>query len=477
MINLSHMKGRRIGVMGLGKSGLATATALRAAGADVRAWDDGAAGRASAEAAGFALVDLHQANLGELEELIWSPGIPHSFPAPNPVAIRAREAGLRLVCDVDVLARAEQSATYVGITGTNGKSTTTTLIEHVLIAAGRTAVAGGNLGAAALSLPPMGETGIYVIEMSSYQLELSPAVTFDVAVMLNVTPDHLVRHGGMDGYIAAKAHIFDRQGPGQTAIIGIDDEYCRDLHRQLLGHANGRDVIAVSVNPPTEQDGTGVYVPGIYVIDGWLIDQRDPGAARRIVDLATLPTLMGQHNHQNAACAYATCAALGIPVDVIIAAMATFPGLAHRQQTIATLNGVRFVNDSKATNADATARALATFEPIHWILGGQSKDTGLAGLESYMDRISHAYLIGDATDSFAVWLERHGVPFTRCGTLDVATDAAATAALAAGRDSTVLLSPACASWDQFKSFEHRGDSFAQAVRDIVARQTAQEGLA
>ena len=270
----------------------------------------------------------------------------------------------------------------------------------------------------------------------------------------------------MEGYIAAKKLIFHRQTWPRTAVIGVDDEHCRKIHADLVAAGDQR------IWPISAQ---GPVAGGVYAADGWLVDDTD-GAAERVVELSTLPTLLGTHNWQNAAAAFAACKAAGLPVPAIVAAMATFPGLAHRQQLVGEADGVRFVNDSKATNADATEKALATFDPIYWILGGQAKDTGLNGLESYMGRVRHAFLIGEAQEQFAAWLDAQGVAYTRCGTLDIATAKAAGLALAERlQGACVLLSPACASWDQFANFEKRGEAFAAYVAGILGARDATSG--
>ncbi len=464
MIDLSRLKGTPVAVMGLGKSGLATAAALRLSGAEVWVWDDNPASRAKAEADGFQVVDLSTADLSALATVVWSPGIPHTHPAPHPVAERARAAGIDLVCDVDLLGRAEQDAAFIGITGTNGKSTTTTLIGHIMAAAGRPIRVGGNLGTPVLSFDPLGGGGTHILEMSSYQLELTGSITFDVAILLNVTPDHLARHGGMDGYVAAKRLIFRGQSAGHTAVIGVDDEPSRRVFADLTA----ANLTAASAQRVWPISARGPVAGGVYAADGGLIDDTE-GRAERVADLASFPSLLGAHNWQNAAAAYAACKAVGVPTATIVQAMTSFPGLAHRQQLVATVNGVRFVNDSKATNADATEKALATFDPIYWVLGGQAKDTGLAGLEGYMGRVRHAFLIGEAQEPFAAWLTAQGVAHTRCGTLDIATTKAAGLALAEGLDGAcVLLSPACASWDQFANFEKRGEAFSTYAAAIAA---------
>jgi UDP-N-acetylmuramoylalanine--D-glutamate ligase len=292
-----------------------------------------------------------------------------------------------------------------------------------------------------------------VLEASSYQLELMPSMVFDVAVLLNITPDHLDRHGGMDGYVAAKLRIFERQTPKQAAIIGIDDEHCRSIREQIIDLKQQR-VIPISA--------ANRAAGGVYAEAGMLIDDM-AGDGRAVMNLAEAPRLPGQHNWQNIAAAYAACRALDIAVEQIVAGIKSFPGLAHRQELIATIGGVAYINDSKATNADATEKALACYQPIYWILGGRAKETGLDGLEPYYPRIVHAFLIGEATDRFAAAL--HGrVAFSKCGTLDAAVTAAHNMVRGETRPgAVVLLSPACASFDQFANFEERGDAFRRAV--------------
>jgi len=480
MIGLSRFQGQRIAVMGLARSGLAAARALLAGGAEVLAWDDGEAGRTAAAAAGIPLVDLHTADLAGVTALVLSPGIPHTFPRPNPVAQRAKDAGIPIIGDVELLKRACPEAAYLGITGTNGKSTTTALTGHILAACGRTIQVGGNLGTPVLTFDPLGADGIYVLEMSSYQLELTPSLGFDAAVLLNITPDHLDRHGGLDGYIAAKRLAFRAVPPPlpagaaadgrPVAIIGIDTAPTRAMADSVEADGTHR-VIRVSVRD---------FVPGgISAPDGVLLDDTGGAGVVRVIDLADCPALPGRHNWQNACCAYALARTRGLEAGAIARAMTGFPGLAHRQQFVAEKAGVRFVNDSKATNADAAEKALGCYESVHWILGGRAKEGGLDGLEPLMPRIRHAFLIGEATESFAAWLERQGVPFTRCGTMETAVPTAFQAARGdaavraggsdRGRDRpapVVLLSPACASFDQYPNFEVRGDHFAKLVHQL-----------
>ncbi|MFT5180445.1 MAG: UDP-N-acetylmuramoylalanine--D-glutamate ligase [Alphaproteobacteria bacterium] len=458
-IDLSAFTGTPIAVLGLGKSGLSAARALQACGADVRAWDDDPARRETAQGDGMSVVDLTTADMTDVPTLLLSPGIPHTYPAPHPVVTRALAAGCEVVCDIEILARAEREAVYIGITGTNGKSTTTALIGHVLNQLGRRAVIGGNIGEPALSLASMGAGGIYVLELSSYQLELLSSAAFDVAILLNISPDHLDRHGGMAGYIAAKRRIFAKQPAASVAIIGVDDEASQAIYDDLA--AAGQTVVAISV----ERTIAG----GVYVADGWLIDDRG-GDARRIMDLSQVDTLPGPHNAQNAAVAYTAMSVIvagdSAAYDSALAdAIATFPGLAHRQELVAVVGGNRFINDSKATNADATARALACNDNIVWIAGGRAKAGGIETLAPFFSRLRHVFLIGEAADEFAKTLEGQ-VPYTLSGTLADAVAGAAELARSGPQPSVVLLSPACASFDQFPDFEARGEAFRSAVMDL-----------
>jgi UDP-N-acetylmuramoylalanine--D-glutamate ligase len=458
MIVVDSFAGRRVAVLGLARSGRAAARALAAGGAEVLAWDDNAATRA-AVAGEIAPCDLAAAEWRGITALVLSPGIPHSFPAPHPTVTRAREAGAEIIGDIELLGRAEPNARYVGITGTNGKSTATALLGHILLEAGRRAEIGGNLGTAALSLAPLDAEGSYILELSSFQLELVTTLAFDVAVLLNVTPDHLDRHGGMDGYIAAKRRIFARQRAGAVAIIGIDDAICRNIAEEL--RAGPARVVPISVTQPAPG--------GVYVNRGHLIDATE-GGTLPVLDLAEAERLPGVHNWQNAAAAYAAARAAGVEPEVAAGAIRSFAGLAHRQELVATLDGIRFINDSKATNADAAEKALACYQAIYWIVGGLPKAGGIEPLAPYFERLRHAYLIGAATEEFAATLG-NSVPFTRCADLAAAVAAAAAQARADGvPGAVVLLSPACASYDQFAHFEARGDAFRNLVGLLERRQ-------
>jgi UDP-N-acetylmuramoylalanine--D-glutamate ligase len=476
-IVVDSFAGRRVAILGLARSGRAAARSLAAGGAQILAWDDNSAVR-DAVAAEVPLCDLAaptltlpriqgregwgQADWRDIAALVLSPGIPHHYPAPHPVVLLAREAGTEIIGDIELLGRAQPEARYVGITGTNGKSTTTALLGHILASARRRVEIGGNLGTAALSLAPLGSDGTYVLEASSFQLELITTLAFDVAVLLNITPDHLDRHGGMAGYIAAKRRIFAHQIPASTAIVGIDDPICRDLANELRRTGpNGGAGKVVPISVTERAPG------GIYVDQGRLVDAtgQEPLV---VLDLVLAERLPGSHNWQNAAAAYAAARALGVAAQDAVAAIRSFPGLAHRQELVDTIDGVRFINDSKATNADAAEKALTCYEAIYWIAGGLPKAGGITPLAPYFRRLRHAYLIGTATEEFAVTLGS-SVRFTRCGDLATATEAAAEQAHRDGvPGAVVLLSPACASYDQFVDFEARGDAF----RALVAARRA-----
>ncbi len=453
---MAAFRGESVAVLGLARSGLVAAQALQRGGARVLAWDDAATRREQAAAAGVPIVDLTGRDLAGVRALVLSPGIPHTHPQPHPVAARARAAGTRIIGDIELLALSCRAARYVGITGTNGKSTTTALIGHILQQAGRKAAVGGNIGTPALALAALGADGIYVLEMSSYQLELTESLVCDVAVLLNLTPDHIDRHGDMAGYVAAKRRIFRGQRRPQAAVIGADDPPSRAILRELVA-AGTRTMVPISA----ETGAPG----GVFVDNGVLIDDMT-GAAARVLDLRDVARLPGRHNWQNAAAAYAAARCLDVAPAAIAAGIASFPGLAHRQELIAAIDGVRYVNDSKATNADAAAKALACYDDIYWIAGGVPKEGGIAPLAPFFPRLRRAFLIGQASDAFAATLEGRAA-FTRCGDLAGAVAAAREAALAERRPHpVVLLSPACASFDQFANFEERGEVFRRLVQAL-----------
>ncbi|WP_417783708.1 UDP-N-acetylmuramoyl-L-alanine--D-glutamate ligase [Terasakiella pusilla] len=438
MIIPTTYKDKTVAILGLGKSGLSALHALKEAGATVWAWDD--------QSDQNDLVDLTKADWSQIDLLVMSPGIPHTYPAPHPVAELARAHNVDIVCDVELLVQTQPNATYIAITGTNGKSTTTALISHILEVAGFNVQVGGNFGIPALDLDPLDEDGVYVLEMSSYQLERTPSLRADVAIWMNISPDHLNRHGGLDGYIAAKKNIFNGQSNEQFALIGVDDAHSRAVFAED-GLTNARR-IAISAQGPVED--------GIFSDEDILIDEAFVDEGTQVMDLSAIKTLQGRHNQQNAATAYAAAMAIGAAPEWIVRGLASFPGLAHRQENVCVVEGVSFINDSKATNADAAGKALSSYEDIYWIAGGQAKEGGIDSLKDELSHVKKAYLIGEAQDAFAQTLE--GVlDCERCTTLDKAVLRAFADARATG--GVILLSPACASWDQFTSFEARGDAF------------------
>jgi len=465
MILSPQFKDRVVAVMGLGRSGVASAKSLAASGAKVWAWDDNAETRSRAATEGIPLVDLMTCDWRKPKALVLSPGIPLRHPMPHPVAALARSADCEVIGDIELLARAKGNARLCGITGTNGKSTTTALIGHILKESGVRAEIGGNLGKPALALEPLGEDGVYVLEVSSYQLDLADRLTFDVAVLLNVSPDHLNRHGGLEGYIRSKSRIFHNQTKKQTAVVGIDDRYTASMIREFRSNAGPR-VVPIS---GSQQAAGGVFVSG-----GNLYDDTG-GATARVLDMRAAPHLPGTHNAQNAAAAYAAARALGLKPEVIAANIKTFPGLAHRQELVAVVNGVRYINDSKATNADAAEKALACYSNVYWIAGGRPKEGGIVSLAPLFGNIVHAFLIGEATDEFAATLEGH-VPYLRCGDLATAVARAGEMAqLQKKPDAVVLLSPACASFDQWENFEARGNGFKNLVAALPGARSGNPG--
>jgi UDP-N-acetylmuramoylalanine--D-glutamate ligase len=469
MIDLSFAKGQVWAVMGLGKSGLMAARALAGSGAVVRAWDDSAERRASADAIhGVQISDLASGGLEDAVGLVLSPGIPHTYPKPHPVAAAAKAMGVPIIGDVELLLRGlPQGAAHrrvVAITGTNGKSTTTALIGHILTEAGVSVEVGGNLGRPALDFSDPGPDGVIVLELSSYQLEITPSLAPDVAVWLNLTPDHIERHGNLTGYIAAKRRIFAKQWANALAVVGVDDGPSESVAEDL--RQSGRRVMEIS--------GTWHVVGGVYGSNGVLVDGRT-GRPETILELSSAPTLPGPHNAQNAAAAYAACIGLKIDRAAIISGIRSFPGLAHRQERVAVAGPVAYVNDSKATNADAAARALSCYDPIYWIAGGQPKEGGIADLAEFFPRVRRAYLIGESAALFARQIG-DACPVVLCRTLDRAVEQAHADATKDGiPGAVVLLSPAAASWDQFTSFEARGDRFRSLVQDLLAPEKGSNG--
>ncbi len=470
MIAVRAFSGRQVAVFGLGKSGIASARALAAGGADVRCWDDNEAAREAALKVGLTLDDLTARDWATFAALVVAPGVPLTHPEPHRVVQLARMTGVPILGDVELFQLAlddtPESARpkVVAITGTNGKSTTTALLGHVIASAGRDAQVGGNIGTPMLALEPFHAGAVYVLEVSSFQLDLTQTFAPDVAILLNIAPDHLDRHGTMENYIAAKARIFEHQGPAGAAVIGVDDPHTQRLATELMGH-DGPRVIPISAYRALGK--------GVHAVGGMLYDAIDPRKVREMADLRTARALPGRHTWQNAAAAFAAARALGVDARTAVKAIMDFGGLAHRVEEVARIGRVRFVNDSKATNAAAAKQALGAYETIFWIAGGRAKGDGLGELLPLMSRVARAYLIGEAAEAMAAQL--HGrAPVEISRTLETALEkAAADAAASTAPAPVVLLSPACASFDQFKSFEARGDAFRALVLSLPGAASGQ----
>jgi len=456
MIPVTSFAGKTVAVFGLGGSGLASCYALKAGGAEVIAADDGVEKLAEAAKAGFVTADLRKASWKNFAALVLTPGAPLTHPAPHWSVLLARAAGVEVIGDIELFCRERRrhapDAPFVAITGTNGKSTTTALIAHLMRVAGYDTQMGGNIGTAILSLEPARKGRVHVVEMSSYQIDLTPSLDPTVGILLNVSEDHIDRHGTLEHYAAVKERLVAGVQREGTAIVGVDDGWSRSAADRI--EQAGRRVVRVSVRNPLPD--------GIYV-DHETIWRASGGARNEIARIGGIGSLRGRHNAQNAACASACAIALSVSGDVLQAGLRSFPGLAHRMEQVGRRGHVLFVNDSKGTNADASAHALSSFSDIFWIAGGKPKLGGIAGLSEYFPRIRKAYLIGEAADEFAATLGT-SVPHEISKTLDVAVaHAARDAEASATADAVVLLSPACASFDQYRNFEIRGTAF----RDLV----------
>ncbi len=462
MIPARSFDGKQVALFGLGGSGLATAKALKAGGADVYVWDDSEAALEKAREAGFTPFDLHEANWGLFAALILTPGAPLTHPAPHWTVVKAREAGIEVIGDIELFLRerahlAPQSP-LVAITGTNGKSTTTSLIAHILRQAGCDVQMGGNIGVPVLELAPPDDGRIHVIECSTFQIDLAPSLNPSVGVLLNLTPDHLDRHGTMENYAAIKQRLVEHS---DFAIVGRDNSFCEAIFQHLK--KAGRSVVGIANSQP-QIFGAVRYdfgflrrsfaLPGLKVLE------------ENLFDLGKAPALRGAHNGQNAAAAFSVCERLGLAHDEIGAGLVSYPGLAHRMEQVLRRGKVLFVNDSKATNADAAEKALLSYDDIFWILGGKAKEGGIAPLTKLFGKVRKAYLIGAAAQDFAATLDGK-VAYEFCGTLDVAVAAAGSDAKSSDApEPVVLLSPACASYDQYPNFEKRGDAFRELVHNL-----------
>jgi UDP-N-acetylmuramoylalanine--D-glutamate ligase len=464
VIPVTTFAGKKVAVFGLGGSGLVSASALLAGGADVVAYDDDTESVARANAAGIPTADLRDVDWSRLSALVLAPGVPLTHPAPHWTVQSAQGAGVAVIGDIELFCRERRhvapGAPFVAITGTNGKSTTTALIAHLAAAAGMDAQLGGNIGTAILSLaPPRASDAqpirVHVVECSSYQIDLAPSLDPSVGILINLSEDHLDRHGTMERYAAVKERLVAGVPNDGTAIVGVDDEWCRAAADRLA--RSGKRAVRVSVKHAVPD---GVYVEGQRIV------RATGDNAAPIAEIGGIGALRGLHNAQNAACAAAAALALGLSPEAIQAGLRSFPGLAHRMEEVGRRRAVLFVNDSKATNADSAAQALACFSDIFWIAGGKPKTGGIESLREYFPRIRKTYLIGEAADEFAATLA-NAVPYEITGTLDKALAAAARdAAASPAREPVVLLSPACASFDQYRNFEVRGDAFRALVRAL-----------
>ncbi len=465
MIPVTGYSGLKVAVLGLGRSGLSTARALIAGGAVPLLWDDSPEARQKAEAEGFALTDLSRATaLDGVALLVTSPGIPHLYPAPHKVIARALEAGIAVDNDIGLFFRSFATPDWddfditpkvVAITGSNGKSTTTALIHHILDVAGRPSQMAGNIGRGVLDIDPAQDGEVVVLELSSYQTDLARHLTPDVAVFTNLSPDHLDRHHGMGGYFAAKRRLFAEGGPDR-AVIGVDEVEGTYLANQMGEGPQDDRVIRISSGQKLDQFGWSVFAR-----KGFLAEWRK-GRQMASIDLREMPGLPGAHNHQNACAAYAATRALGIAPKMIEGALHSFAGLPHRSQLVGERAGVRFVNDSKATNGDAAAKALQAFAKIRWIAGGMGKEGGITSLQPYLGSVVKAYLIGHSARDFA--LQIGDTPHEICETMEVAVARAAAEAVAG---EVVLLAPAASSFDQYPNFEKRGEDFTDRVKALI----------
>jgi UDP-N-acetylmuramoylalanine--D-glutamate ligase len=459
MIPITAFAGKKVAIFGLGGSGLASASALLAGGADVIGWDDDADVAAKAASAGLPTADLRHIGWSRISALVLAPGVPLTHPVPHWSVALARAAAVEVIGDIELFCRERRrqapQAPFIAITGTNGKSTTTALVAHLMRCAGHDTQVGGNIGTAILSLEPPRAGRVHVIEVSSYQIDLAPTLDPSVGVLINVSEDHLDRHGTMRDYAAVKERAAAGVQEDGTAIVGVDDNWCAAA-ADRIGRA-GKRLMRVSVRRPLPD---GLYVEAEKIM------QAAGGTARAVAHIGGIGSLRGGHNAQNAACAAGAALALGLTPPVLEQGLVSFPGLAHRMEQVGRKGRVLFVNDSKATNADSTAQALACFPDIFWIAGGKPKTGGIASLASFFPRIRKAYLIGEAAAEFARALEGH-VPNVVAGTLERAVDLAARDSAACDvEEPVVLLSPACASFDQYRNFEIRGDRFRALVRAL-----------
>ncbi|MGQ0445394.1 MAG: UDP-N-acetylmuramoyl-L-alanine--D-glutamate ligase [Beijerinckiaceae bacterium] len=466
MTPVTSFQGKHAAVFGLGNSGVVTAQALVAGGARVAVWDDNEHAREKARAAGLRIENLALAGFRNFDSLVLSPGVPLTHPAPHWTVLKAIQAGVEIIGDIELFCRERHkiapASPFVAITGTNGKSTTTALVAHLFASFGFAVEVGGNIGTPILALAPPAQTRVHVIECSSFQIALSPSLNPSVGVLLNITPDHLDRHGTMENYVAIKARLVEN---ADLAVIGIDDGVTSGIAGDRV--KAGRKTVSVSVTNTGIEDG--------IVLDGDRLMRRDGGRSTLIASLAGIASLRGAHNGQNAAAAIAALGPRGFECERVAQGLRGFPGLPHRLEEVGRKGKVLFVNDSKATNAGAAEKALRSFDKVFWIIGGRAKEGGIEPLRPLFGRVVKAYLIGEASENFAQTIG-NSFPYESCGTLEGAVPAAARDALASElAEPVVLLSPACASFDQFPDFEKRGDRFRALVEALLTRKNRAEG--
>jgi UDP-N-acetylmuramoylalanine--D-glutamate ligase len=459
MTPVTCYKGKCAAVFGLGGSGLVTAQALIAGGARVTVWDDNADAREKARSAGLIIENLAAADWRDFDSLILSPGVPLTHPAPHWTVLKARHAGVEVIGDIELFCRerrkAAQGSPFVAITGTNGKSTTTALVAHLFRNFGFEVAVGGNIGTPVLALEPPARDRVHVIECSSFQIDLAPSIDPTAGVLLNVTPDHLDRHGTMENYAAIKERLVQNAG---LAVVGVDDEISSSIAARLK--KSGRAVTCVSVTK--SEIGEGI------TLDGATLVRHHEGCAAPVAGLAGIASLRGKHNAQNAAAAVAALGPLGLDTERVAKGLRSFPGLPHRLEEAGRIGKVLFINDSKATNADAAEKALLSFDKVFWIAGGRPKKGGIEPLRPLFGKVVKAYFIGEASEGFARTIG-DAFPYECCGTLENAVPGAAADARASALEApVVLLSPACASFDQFPDFEKRGDRFREIVKALIA---------
>lgn len=465
---INNLMNKTVAVLGLGKSGMAVVRELKKRCVHVIAWDNKEELRKEASNFGAKIQDLMSVDFSSVELLVISPGIPHTYPVPHPVALKAKEAGVKIIDDVELFVSTYKKANYIGVTGTNGKSTTTALIYHILKENGVPTAIGGNFGIPVFDLPELDENGWYVFEMSSYQIELSPSIDFDISALLNITPDHLSRHNGMEGYVNVKKQIFHRASKKNVSnVIAIDDEYTKKIFNELLKES-ASSVHNIPVSFEKKTDGYFVNAKGI------LFDNTK-GDKKEILDLSTLDNLKGKHNWQNIVVSFAVCKRAGLSTSKIVNAIKTFKALEHRVEKVSNFAGIEFINDSKATNAEATQYAIQSLNDVYWIIGGRKKEGGIDILMPQLEKgnIKRIFTIGECEKEFYNQTKKI-LPSYKCHKLEKAVIKAFKLALkdlkkGKVKNPVVILSPACASFDQYKSFEARGDHFKKIVGDIILK--------